>query len=191
MTVYSLWFWHQYHLPKALLPTAVRLKCVSSKPFLTIIFEGIKPFVEVSIVQLLIKNSQIRQFKYFKVLVQEFHIKVDLGFVNAVVDMMQQSDNSDEEDVSLNTPVSRSGLAKLVIAETTLCQRHALGGRASVRARIQSSLARSEKLLRLAAFLSFEDSRVLLVGCWIICWSKCIHAQLPQRSPAGCGGNLD
>lgn len=56
--------------------------------------------MEVSIVQLLIKNSQIRQFKYFKVLVQEFHIKVDLGFVNAVVDMMQQSDNSDEEDVS-------------------------------------------------------------------------------------------
>ncbi|KAL1509353.1 hypothetical protein ABEB36_004107 [Hypothenemus hampei] len=59
---------------------------------------GIKPFVEVSIVQLLIKNSQIRQFKYFKVLVQEFHIKVDLGFVNALVDMMQKSENSDEED---------------------------------------------------------------------------------------------
>lgn len=65
--------------------------------------------MEVSIVQLLIKNSQIRQFKYFKVLVQEFHIKVDLGFVNAVVDMMQQSDNSDEEDVSLNTPHSGQG----------------------------------------------------------------------------------
>ncbi|ENN76402.1 hypothetical protein YQE_07063, partial [Dendroctonus ponderosae] len=62
---------------------------------------GIKPFVEVSIVQLLIKNSQIRQFKYFKVLVQEFHIKVDLGFVNAIVDMMQQSENSDEEDRQL------------------------------------------------------------------------------------------
>ncbi|XP_066252738.1 intermembrane lipid transfer protein Vps13 isoform X1 [Euwallacea similis] len=62
---------------------------------------GIKPFVEVSIVQLLVKNSQIRQFKYFKVLVQEFHIKVDLGFVNAVVDMMQQSDNSDDEDRQL------------------------------------------------------------------------------------------
>lgn len=63
---------------------------------------GIKPFVEVSIVQLLLKNSQIRQFKYFKVLVQEFHIKVDLGFVNAVFDMLQESENSDEEDVSIN-----------------------------------------------------------------------------------------
>ncbi|XP_050293110.1 intermembrane lipid transfer protein Vps13 isoform X2 [Anthonomus grandis grandis] len=59
---------------------------------------GIKPFIELSIVQLLVKNSQIRQFKYFSVLVQEFHIKVDMGFINAVVDMMQESENSDEED---------------------------------------------------------------------------------------------
>ncbi|KAJ8973732.1 hypothetical protein NQ317_012871 [Molorchus minor] len=41
---------------------------------------GIKPFVEISILQLVMKNSQIRQFMYFKVLVQEFHIKVDMGF---------------------------------------------------------------------------------------------------------------
>lgn len=51
------------------------------------------------------KNSQIRQFKYFKVLVQEFHIKVDLGFVNAVVDMLfSQANASDEEEVSLIIP---------------------------------------------------------------------------------------
>ncbi|CAG9772493.1 unnamed protein product [Ceutorhynchus assimilis] len=62
---------------------------------------GVKPFIEVSIVQLLIKNSLIRQFKYFKVLVQEFHIKVDLGFINAIVDMMQQGENTDEEDRQL------------------------------------------------------------------------------------------
>ncbi|XP_018574731.1 vacuolar protein sorting-associated protein 13 isoform X2 [Anoplophora glabripennis] len=59
---------------------------------------GIKPFVEVSIVQLLMKNSQIKQFKYFKVLVQEFHIKVDLGFINAIVELLQESEQSDEEE---------------------------------------------------------------------------------------------
>lgn len=47
------------------------------------------------------KNSQIRQFKYFKMLVQEFHIKVDLGFVNALVELFAQSNQSDEEEVSL------------------------------------------------------------------------------------------
>lgn len=63
------------------------------------VFIGIKPFVEVSIVQLLMKNSQIKQFKYFKVLVQEFHIKVDLGFVNAILALFEQSEQSDEEEV--------------------------------------------------------------------------------------------
>ncbi|KAG5886083.1 hypothetical protein JTB14_031769 [Gonioctena quinquepunctata] len=62
---------------------------------------GIKPFVEVSIVQLLLKNSQIRQFKYFKVLVQEFHVKVDLGFVNALVELLEQSEYSDEDERKL------------------------------------------------------------------------------------------
>lgn len=63
------------------------------------VFSGIKPFVELSIVRLLMKNSQIEQFKYFKVLVQEFHIKVDLGFVNAIVELFAQSNQSDEEEV--------------------------------------------------------------------------------------------
>lgn len=56
--------------------------------------------MEVSIVQLLMKNSQIRQFKYFKVLIQEFHIKVDLGFVNAIVDVLQQTEQSEGEEVN-------------------------------------------------------------------------------------------
>lgn len=56
--------------------------------------------MELSIVRLLMKNSQIEQFKYFKVLVQEFHIKVDLGFVNAIVELFAQSNQSDEEEVS-------------------------------------------------------------------------------------------
>ncbi|CAG9865247.1 unnamed protein product [Phyllotreta striolata] len=59
--------------------------------------ETIKPFIEVSIVQLLMKNSQIRQFKYFKVLVQEFHVKMDIGFVNALVEMFSASEYTPEQ----------------------------------------------------------------------------------------------
>lgn len=63
---------------------------------------GIKPFLELSIVQMILKNSQIKQFKYFKVLIQEFHIKVDLGFVNAIVALLgEQAAKSDEEDREL------------------------------------------------------------------------------------------
>lgn len=50
---------------------------------------GLKPFAELSIVQLIMHNSQVKQFKYFKVLIQEFHVKVDLGFINAVVELLQ------------------------------------------------------------------------------------------------------
>ncbi|KAJ8937448.1 hypothetical protein NQ314_011837 [Rhamnusium bicolor] len=62
---------------------------------------GIKPFMEVSIVQLLMKNSQVRQFKYFKVLVQEFHIKVDLGFINAIVNLLEQTAVTEEDEKQL------------------------------------------------------------------------------------------
>lgn len=58
-----------------------------------------KPFVEVSIVQLLVKHSQIRQFKYFKVLIQEFHVKVELGFVNAVMEVLQTAEYSEQEEL--------------------------------------------------------------------------------------------
>lgn len=58
-----------------------------------------KPFVEVSIVQLLIKHSQIRQFKYFKVLIQEFDVKVELGFINALLEVLQSSEYTDQEEV--------------------------------------------------------------------------------------------
>lgn len=58
-----------------------------------------KPFVEVSIVQLLVKHSQIRQFKYFKVLIQEFHVKVELGFVNAVMEVLETAKFTEQEEL--------------------------------------------------------------------------------------------
>ncbi|GJQ73818.1 hypothetical protein Trydic_g18756, partial [Trypoxylus dichotomus] len=56
-----------------------------------------RPFAELSVVQLLMKNSQIKQYKYFKVLIQEFHLKLDLAFVGAVTNVFPQSTQLDLE----------------------------------------------------------------------------------------------
>lgn len=47
-----------------------------------------KPFIEMSVVQRIIPHSTVKQFKYLRVLMQEFHVKVDLGFINEIVEML-------------------------------------------------------------------------------------------------------
>ncbi|XP_029725509.1 intermembrane lipid transfer protein Vps13 isoform X2 [Aedes albopictus] len=47
-----------------------------------------KPFIEMSMVQRIIPHSNVKQFKYLRVLMQEFHVKVDLLFVNAIFEMI-------------------------------------------------------------------------------------------------------
>lgn len=59
-----------------------------------------KPFAEVSIVQRINEHSSVQQYKYFKVLIQEFHVKVDIGFINALVKMFEANATSDDEEVS-------------------------------------------------------------------------------------------
>lgn len=48
----------------------------------------LKPFVEMSVVQRIIPHSTVKQFKYLRVLMQEFHVKVDLDFINALMTML-------------------------------------------------------------------------------------------------------
>lgn len=48
----------------------------------------LKPFIEMSVVQRIIPHSTVKQFKYLRVLMQEFHVKVDLGFINEIVEML-------------------------------------------------------------------------------------------------------
>lgn len=59
---------------------------------------SVKPFAELSIVQRISKHSSVQQFKYFKVLIQEFHIKVDLSFVNAIMSVLATRERTLEED---------------------------------------------------------------------------------------------
>ncbi|XP_055620155.1 intermembrane lipid transfer protein Vps13 isoform X3 [Toxorhynchites rutilus septentrionalis] len=47
-----------------------------------------KPFIEMSMVQRIIPHSNVKQFKYLRVLMQEFHVKVDLLFINEICEMI-------------------------------------------------------------------------------------------------------
>lgn len=40
-----------------------------------------KPFIELSVYQSKTSQSNIMQFKYFKVLIQEFAVQIDQGFI--------------------------------------------------------------------------------------------------------------
>lgn len=51
----------------------------------------LKPFVEMSVVQRIIPHSTVTQFKYLRVLMQEFHVKVDLDFINAIMEMLDST----------------------------------------------------------------------------------------------------
>jgi hypothetical protein len=62
---------------------------------------ALKPFAELSIVQRIMPHSKVQQFKYFKVLIQEFHVKVDMGFINALLEMFQSEEVSETEEVSM------------------------------------------------------------------------------------------
>ncbi|XP_026322169.1 vacuolar protein sorting-associated protein 13 [Hyposmocoma kahamanoa] len=58
---------------------------------------GVKPFIEVSIVERTMEQSKVRQYKYYKVLIQEFHVKVDMGLINALMGMFPQRILNEEE----------------------------------------------------------------------------------------------
>jgi len=57
--------------------------------------------VELSIVERLNKYSPVKQYKYYKMLIQEFHIKLDIGFINAIIKMTEKYELSEEERVCL------------------------------------------------------------------------------------------
>ncbi|KAL1140362.1 hypothetical protein AAG570_000294 [Ranatra chinensis] len=57
-----------------------------------------KPFIEVSIVKRINDYSAVQQYKYFKILIQEFHIKVDIGFINALVKLFEAGEISEEDE---------------------------------------------------------------------------------------------
>ncbi|XP_026827312.1 vacuolar protein sorting-associated protein 13 isoform X2 [Ooceraea biroi] len=60
-----------------------------------------KPFAELSMVKRLLEHSTVQQFRYFKVLIQEFHIKVDIIFINAIMGLFEADEINDAEESAL------------------------------------------------------------------------------------------
>lgn len=60
-----------------------------------------KPFVEVSIVERVNEHSPVKQYQYFKALIQEFHVKVDIGFINAIIKLFEADAVTDEQEAEL------------------------------------------------------------------------------------------
>lgn len=68
--------------------------------FFLCIVAVMKPFAELSMVKRLLEYSTVQQFRYFKVLIQEFHIKVDIVFINAIMGLFEANEVNDAEEVS-------------------------------------------------------------------------------------------
>uniref|UniRef100_A0A8C0H6C7 Vacuolar protein sorting 13 homolog A n=1 Tax=Chelonoidis abingdonii TaxID=106734 RepID=A0A8C0H6C7_CHEAB len=60
-----------------------------------------KPFIDVSIVMRTAGHSQISRIKYFKVLIQEMDLKLDLGFLYALVELFTQVEVPKDQEVEL------------------------------------------------------------------------------------------
>ncbi|XP_015584675.1 vacuolar protein sorting-associated protein 13 isoform X2 [Cephus cinctus] len=60
-----------------------------------------KPFAELSMVKRLLEHSTVQQFRYFKILIQEFHVKVDIGFINGLTGFFETNEVNDIEESEL------------------------------------------------------------------------------------------
>ncbi|XP_016013121.2 vacuolar protein sorting-associated protein 13A isoform X4 [Rousettus aegyptiacus] len=60
-----------------------------------------KPFTDVSIVMRSAGHSQITRIKYFKVLIQEMDLRLDLGFVYALAELMTEAEVTEKTEVEL------------------------------------------------------------------------------------------
>ncbi|XP_043479643.1 vacuolar protein sorting-associated protein 13 isoform X2 [Leptopilina heterotoma] len=60
-----------------------------------------KPFAELSIVKQLLEHSSVQQFRYFKVLIQEFHVKVDIAFMNALSALFVADEANESQESEL------------------------------------------------------------------------------------------
>ena len=60
----------------------------------------IKPFIDLYVVKRNMGNSSVDQYKYFKVLIQEFHVKFDMAFLNAVLDIFTFGKSHYDDSVS-------------------------------------------------------------------------------------------
>ncbi|XP_030555732.1 vacuolar protein sorting-associated protein 13 [Drosophila novamexicana] len=78
-----------------------------------------KPFIECSMVQRIIPNSEVKQYKYATILIQEFHFKVDIVFLTAIAEMFA-SEVTDEHAAKL----FRSDVDSIELPLSTFFEQH-------------------------------------------------------------------
>uniref|UniRef100_A0A8C2TPH2 Vacuolar protein sorting-associated protein 13 VPS13 adaptor binding domain-containing protein n=1 Tax=Coturnix japonica TaxID=93934 RepID=A0A8C2TPH2_COTJA len=77
-----------------------------------------KPFIDISVITRFNEYSKVLQFKYFMVLIQEMALKIDQGFLAALIDFFTPSTDPEDErqrqDVdALNTELMETSLTDL------------------------------------------------------------------------------
>ena len=55
-----------------------------------------KPFIELSILEYTSPEHRMKQYKYIHALVQEMHLKVELGFINALAELLEEEEILEE-----------------------------------------------------------------------------------------------
>lgn len=66
----------------------------------------IKPFIEIRLLEKLNHSSTIREFKYFKVFVQETSLKLDLIFIGALLRITEDKTQNGKNEVNINFFIS-------------------------------------------------------------------------------------
>ncbi|XP_055946551.1 intermembrane lipid transfer protein Vps13-like isoform X4 [Argiope bruennichi] len=72
-----------------------------------------KPFTELSVMLRKAEHSAVPQFKYCKILIQEFHIKLDQGFINSILLFFTADEASEIDHVKILAIDKASALSSL------------------------------------------------------------------------------
>ena len=86
-----------------------------------------KPFTELSIMIRKRAFSAVKQFKYFKVLIQEMAVKVDQGFINALANFFSTGKISKEQEklaFVADCDLVKSELMTLAVQSSAQEQKH-------------------------------------------------------------------
>lgn len=83
-----------------------------------------KPFTELSIMMQKHEHSTVAQFKYFKVLIQEMNVKVDQGFLNALLELFAPTNAlpREQETIQFKQDLDSTEKTLMVVAGLSLAE---------------------------------------------------------------------
>ena len=89
----------------------------------TVMAESVpKPFIELSILEYTSPEHNTKQYKYIHALVQEMHLKIEMGFINALMELFEEEEVLEEntaEKLSLDLSHARKDLKEHAVLSVT------------------------------------------------------------------------